>query len=168
MGDAPAVTGTDGAPMRGLRTGFLAVLLLASGVAAAAASPRLPLFQSGRYVALGAGGSLSFVVDRSQITRLQVRMPLVCRNKRTGARSVPTLAFSASTGRRRPNTYARISLPADGNANVSFIVDDNRRQPEVYLSLQLRGAAGHVSLHASSEAGHEACSGELGFDVRAR
>ncbi len=154
--------------MRGLRSGFLAVLLLTAGVATAVASPRPPLFQSGRYAALGAGGSLSFVVERSQITRLQVRMPLACKNTRTGARSVPTLAFSASTGRQRPNTYARISLPADGSANVSFIVDDDRRQPEVYLSLQLRGAAGHVSLHASSSARGEACSGELGFDVRAR
>jgi hypothetical protein len=154
--------------MRGLRSVLLAVFLLAVGVAVAAASPRPPLFQSGRYAALDAAGSLSFVVERSQITRLQVRMPLVCRNKRTGARSVPTLAFAGSTGRQRPNTYSRIMLPADGSANVAFIVDDDRRRPEVYLSLQLRGGAGHVSLHASSDARHETCSGELGFDVRAR
>jgi hypothetical protein len=154
--------------MRGLRSALLCVLLLAVGAAAAAASPRPPLFENGRYAALDAGGSLSFVVQHSQITRLQVRMPLACRNKRTGARSVPTLAFSGSTGRQRPNTYSRIALPADGSANVAFIVDDDRRQPEVYLSLQLRGAAGHASLHASSDAQGEACSGELGFDVRAR
>jgi hypothetical protein len=155
--------------MRGLRSGLLAVLLLAgAGAASATASPRPPLFQTGRYAALGAGGSLSFVVQRSQITRLQVRMPLVCQNKRTHARSVPTLAFSASTGRERPNTYSRIYLPADGNANVAFVVDDNSRQPEIYFSLQLRGGVGHVSLHARSEAARETCSGELGFDVRAR
>src|SRR4029077_5807420 len=127
-----------------------------------------PLFQSGRYAALDAGGSLSFVVQRPQIPRLQGRLPLVCRDKRTGARSVPTLAFSGSTGHQRPNTYSRIALPADGSANVAFIVDDDRRQPEIYLSLQLRGAAGHASLHASSDAQGEACSGELGFALRAR
>jgi hypothetical protein len=155
--------------MGGLRSGLLAVLLLAvAGAASATASPRPPLFQNGRYAALGTGGSLSFVVQRSQITRLRVRMPLVCQNRRTHARSVPTLAFSASTGRERPNTYARIYLPADGNANVAFVVDDDSRQPEVYLSLQLRGGVGHVSLHARSEAARETCSGELGFDVRAR
>ena len=154
--------------MRSVRSGLLAVILLAVVVAGATASPRPPLFQNGRYAALGAGGSLSFVVERSQITRLQVRMPLVCQNKRTHARSVPTLAFSASTGRERPNTYSRIYLPVDGNANVAFVVDDNSRQPEIYLSLQLRGGVGHVSLHARSEAARERCAGELGFDVRAR
>jgi hypothetical protein len=152
-----------------LRSGFLAVLLLATIAAASAtASPRPPLFQSGRYAALAADGSLSFVVGRSQITRLQVRMPLVCQNKRTHARSAPTLAFAASTGAQRPNTYSRIYLPADGSANISFVVDDDSRQPEIYLSLQLHGGVGHVSLHARSEAVRETCSGALGFDVRAR
>jgi hypothetical protein len=155
--------------MRVLRSCSFAVLLLAlAGTATATASPRPPLFQSGRYVALGADGSLSFVVGRSQITRLQVRMPLVCQNKRTHARSVPTLAFAASTGAQRPNTYARIYLPADGSANISFVVDDNSRQPEIYLSLQLHGGVGHVSVHARSEAARESCTGALGFDVRAR
>jgi hypothetical protein len=153
--------------MRGLRTCVLAVFLLAAaGVGGASASPRPPLFQNGRYAALGASGSLSFVVERSQVTRLQVRMPLICRNKRTHARSVPTLTFGASSGSRRPNTYSRIYLPADGSANVSFVVDDNSRQPEIYLSLQLHGAVGHVSLHARSDAAREICSGALGFDVR--
>jgi hypothetical protein len=154
--------------MRALRSGLLAVLLLAAaGAATATASPRPPLFENGRYAALGEGGSLSFVVARSQIIRLQVRMPFVCQNKRTHARTVPTLAFSASTG-HPSNTYSRIYLPADGNANVSFVVEDNSRQPAVYLSLQLHGGVGHVSLHARSDAGREACSGELGFDVQAR
>ena len=124
--------------MRGFRSGFLVVLLLTAGVATAVASPRPPLFQSGRYAALGAGGSLG-----SKVFSM---------TSEGSSRVVPTLAFRASTGRQRPNTYARISLPADGSANVSFIVDDDRRQPEVYLSLQLRGAAGHVSLQASSSA----------------
>jgi hypothetical protein len=155
--------------MRVLRTCSLAVLLLAlAGAASATASPRPPLFQSGRYAALGADGALSFVVGRSQITRLQVRMPLVCQNKRTHARSAPMLAFAASSGAQRPNTYSRIYLPSDGSANVSFIVDDDSRQPEIYLSLQLHGGVGHVSVHARSDAARETCSGALGFDVRAR
>ena len=157
--------------MRVLRSCSFAVLLLAlalAGTASATASPRPPLFQSGRYVALGADGALSFVVARSQITRLQVRMPLACQNKRTHARSAPTLAFAASTAGQRPNTYSRIYLPADGSANISFVVDDNSRQPEIYLSLQLHGGIGHVSVHARSEAARERCTGALGFDVRAR
>jgi hypothetical protein len=155
--------------MRVLRSCSLAVLLLAlAGATSATASPRPPLFQSGRYVALGTDGALSFVVGRSQITRLQVRMPLVCRDRRTHALSAPTLAFAASTGAQRPNTYARIFLPADGSANVSFVVDDDSRQPEIYLSLQLHGGVGHVSLHARSEAARETCSGARGFDVRVR
>src|SRR3954465_5502711 len=93
----------------------------------AAAAPRPPLFQTGRYAALGPGGSLSFVVSRQQITRLQVRMPLACQDKRTHAHTAPTLAFAASTGKGRANTYSRIYLPADGATNVSFVVDDNRR-----------------------------------------
>jgi hypothetical protein len=155
--------------MRCFRSGLLAVLLLATVVAATAtAAPRPPLFQSGRYAAGGAGGSLSFVLQRSQITRLQVRMPLVCQNKRTHAQSVPTLTFAASTGSRRWNTYSRIYLPADGATNVSFVVDDNARQPEIYLSLQLHGGVGHVSVHARSDAAREACEGASGFDVRVR
>jgi hypothetical protein len=155
--------------MRSLRSGILAVLLLATITAATAtAAPRPPLFQTGRYAALGANGSLSFVVSRQQITRLQVRMPLACQDKRTHAHSTPTLVFAASTGTRRSNTYARIHLPADGATNVSFIVDDNTRQPEIYLSLQLKGGFGHVSVHARSNAAREACEGALGFDVRAR
>ena len=61
-----------------------------------------------------------------------------------------------------------LALPADGAANVSFVVDDNARQPEVYLSLQLRGGTGHVSVHARSRAGRETCDGAAGFDIRAR
>jgi hypothetical protein len=153
--------------MRSLRSGVLAVLLLATvAVAVATASPRPQLFQNGQYTALGADGSLSFVVARLQITRLQVRMPLACRDRRTHARSAPVLAFAASTGTQRPNTYSRIYLPADGSANVSFVVDDNTRRPEIYLSLQLHGGIGHVSVHARSEAARETCAGALGFDVR--
>jgi hypothetical protein len=151
--------------MRSLRSGIGSVLLLATfGVGAAAASPRPPLFQTGRYAALGKSGSLSFVVSRSQITRLQVRMPLTCENTRTHAHTAPTLAFAAS----RSNTYSRIYLPASGSANVSFVVDDNSRQPEIYLSLELRGGIGHASLHALSQGGQETCSGAAGFDVRVR
>jgi hypothetical protein len=152
-----------------VRSGLLAVILLATAVAATAtAAPRPPLFQTGRYAALGPGGSLSFVVSRQQITRLQVRMPLACQDKRTHAHTAPTLAFAASTGKGRANTYSRIYLPADGATNVSFVVDDNRRQPEIYLSLQLKGGVGHVSVHARSNAAREACEGALGFDVRVR
>jgi hypothetical protein len=155
--------------MRSLRSVLGAVLLLATAaVASATASPRPQLFQNGRYAALDATGSLSFVVNRLQITRLQVRMPLSCQNTRTHARSSPTLRFAASTARQRSNTYSRIFLPADGNANVSFVVDDDKRQPEVYLSLQLKGGIGHVSVHARSQGAGEKCDGALGFDVRAR
>jgi hypothetical protein len=154
--------------MRGFRTGLLAALLATVVVATATAAPRPPLFPSGRYAAAGAGGSVSFVLQRSQITRLQVRMPLVCQNKRTHAQSVPTLAFGGSTGTQRWNTYSRIYLPADGATNVSFVVDDNARQPEIYLSLQLHGGVGHVSVHARSNVAREACEGASGFDVRVR
>ena len=168
-GDARPRTVTDGDCMRSFRSSLLAVLLLATVVAGTAtAAPRPPLFQSGLYAAAGTGGSLSFVLQRSQITRLQVRMPLLCRNKRTHAQSVPTLAFAASSGTHHWNTYSRIYLPADGATNVSFVVDDNARQPEIYLSLQLHGRIGHVSVHARSDAAREACEGASGFDVRVR
>jgi hypothetical protein len=110
---------------------------------------------------------MSFVLQRLQITRLQVRMPLSCQNSRTHAHSTPTLAFAAGTG-TRSTTYSRIFLPADGATNVSFVVDDDSRQPEVYLSLQLRGGVGHVSVHARSQVARETCDGAVGFDIRAR
>jgi hypothetical protein len=166
-GDAWPVAGTDGGAMRILRTGLLAALLLVTAATAATASQSPSLFQSGRYVARGAEGSLSFVVQRSQITRLQVRMPLSCRDKRTHRRTAPVLAFGAVPAGQGPTTYSRIFLPADGSTNVTFVADDNTRQPEIYLSLQLRGGLGHVSVHASSEASRETCSGAAGFDVRA-
>jgi len=152
--------------MRILRTGILAALLLATAATGATASQSPSLFQSGRYAALGANGSLSFVVQRSQITGLQVRMPLACQNTRTHRLSTSTLAFGARSAGR--TTYSRIYLPADGSANVTFVADDNSRQPEIYLSLQLHGGIGHVSVHARSQAARETCSGALGFDVRAR
>ena len=152
--------------MRILRTGVLAALLLATAATGATASQSPSLFQSGRYAALGANGSLSFVVQRSQITGLQVRMPLACQNTRTHTLSTSTLAFGARSAGR--TTYSRIYLPADGSANVTFVADDNSRQPEIYLSLQLHGGIGHVSVHARSQAARETCSGALGFDVRAR
>jgi hypothetical protein len=151
--------------MRSLRSGLCAVLLLATTATCATASQSPSLFQSGRYAALGGNGSLSFVVQRFQITRLQVRMPLSCQDTRTHRRSAPTLAFGAPVG--RSTTYSRFYLPADGSANVTFVADDNTRQPEIYLSLQLHGGVGHVSVHARSQAARETCSGELGFDVRA-
>ena len=151
--------------MRSPRCGALALLLLVLP-AAATAAPQPALFADGRYSAVDASASLSFVLDRLQITGLTVRMPLSCRNARTHARSAPMLAFTAATG-KRSNTYARIFLPADGAANVSFVVDDVARRPEVYLSLQLRGGIGHVSVHARSQAGRETCAGAAGFDVRA-
>jgi hypothetical protein len=152
--------------MRSLRTGVLAVLLLATAATGATASQSPSLFQSGRYSALGANGSLSFVVHRSQVTRLQVRMPLSCQNTRTHSHSAPMLAFGAAAA-GRATTYSRIYLPADGSANVAFVADDNSRQPEIYLSLQLHGGLGHVSVHARSSGVRETCSGALGFDVRA-
>jgi hypothetical protein len=152
--------------MRILRTGILAALLLATAATGATASQSPSLFSSGRYAALGANGSLSFVVQRSQITGLQVRMPLACQNTRTHRSSTSTLAFGARSAGR--TTYSRIYLPADGSANVTFVADDNSRQPEIYLSLQLHGGIGHVSVHARSQAARETCSGALGFDVRAR
>jgi hypothetical protein len=151
--------------MRILRSGTVAALLLATAATGATASQSPSLFQTGRYAALGANGSLSFVVQRTQITGLEVRMPLSCQNTRTHRRTAPVLAFGASAGR---TTYSRIYLPADGSANVSFVADDNSRQPEIYLSLQLHGGIGHVSVHARSQAARETCSGALGFDVRAR
>jgi hypothetical protein len=150
--------------MRTLRSSLLAVLMLATAATAAIASQSPTLFQSGRYSALGGNGALSFVVQRFQITGLQVRMPLSCQNTRTHKRTAPTLTFGGA-GR---TTYSRIYLPADGSANVSFVADDNSRQPEIYLSLQLHGVIGHVSVHARSQAARETCSGALGFDVRTR
>lgn len=146
-----------------LRGAFALVLLVLPAAATAALQPTM--FADGRYSAVDAGASLSFVLDRLQITGLTVRMPLSCRNARTHALSAPTLAFKAATG-KRSNTYSRIFLPADGAANVSFVVDDVAHQPEVYLSLQLRGGIGHVSVHARSRAGRETCAGAAGFDVR--
>jgi hypothetical protein len=155
--------------MRSLRSATLAAVMLATATAATAtAAPRPPLFQTGRYAALGDNGSLSFVVARQQITKLQVRMPLACQNKRTHAHTAPTLTFGASGSAGRATTYSRIYLPADGATNVSFVADDNTRQPEIYLSLQLKGGVGHVSVHARSNAAREACEGALGFDVRVR
>jgi hypothetical protein len=152
--------------MRIFRTGILAALLLATAATGATASQSPSLFQTGRYAALDGNGSLSFVVQRTQITGLQVRMPLSCQNTRTHKRSAPTLTFGAPSAGR--TMYSRIYLPADGSANVSFVADDNSRQPEIYLSLQLHGGIGHVSVHARSQAARETCSGALGFDVRAR
>jgi hypothetical protein len=157
---------TDGGAMRSLRSGALAVLLLALP-AAAAAAPQPTMFPNGRYSAVDENASLSFVLQRLQITGLKVRMPLSCQNTRTHVHSAPTLAFAATT-HKPANTYSRIFLPADGSANVSFVVDDDVRQPEVYLSLQLRGGIGHVSVHARSRAGREMCDGAAGFDIRAR
>jgi hypothetical protein len=151
--------------MRILRTCLLTALLLGSAAAGATAGQIPSLFQTGRYAALGAGGSLSFVVARTQITGLQVRMPLSCRNTRTHRLSAPVLAFGTARAR---TTYSRILLPSDGTTNVSFVADDNSRLPEIYLSLQLHGAIGHVSVHARSQAAQETCSGALGFDVHAR
>jgi hypothetical protein len=151
--------------MRSLRTGLLALALLALPVAATAA-PQPTLFPNGRYAAVDADASMSFVLQRLQITKLQVRMPLSCQNTRTHVHSAPTLAFGATAG-TRSTTYSRIFLPADGATNVSFVVDDNTRQPQVYLSLQLRGGVGHVSVHARSQAARETCDGAVGFDIRA-
>jgi hypothetical protein len=151
--------------MRILRSCLLATVLLAAAATGATAGQSPTFFQTGRYAALAANGSLSFVVQRTQITGLQVRMPLSCRNTRTHKVSAPVLAFGAVDGR---TTYSRIFLPVNGSTNVTFVADDNSRQPEIYLSLQLHGAIGHVSVHASSQAARETCSGALGFDVRTR
>jgi hypothetical protein len=150
--------------MRILRSSALAALLLVTAAAGSSASQSPSLFQTGHYDALGGNGSLSFVVQRTQITGLQVRMPLSCQNSRTHKRTAPILAFGTTAGR---TTYSRIYLPVDGSTNVSFVADDNSRQPEIYLSLQLHGAIGHVSVHARSQAARETCTGALGFDVRA-
>ena len=151
--------------MRTLRSGLLAILVPAALALPAPASQVPPGFQGGHYAAEGATGSLRFVVHRAQITALQVRMPLSCRNMRTHGRTARMLAFGAAGS---ATTYARIYLPADGSANVTFVADDNARRPEIYLSVQLRGRVGHVSLHAHSQAAGETCSGALGLDVRAR
>jgi hypothetical protein len=151
--------------MRSLRSGLLAALLLAIVASATAtAAPRPQIFQNGLYSAVGRSGALSFVVGGTQITKLQVRMPLACQNRSTHAKSAPTLAFGAAPS----TTYSRIYLPADGATNISFVADDNTRRPEIYLSLQIHGKIGHVSVHARSQAAKESCAGALGFDVRAR
>jgi hypothetical protein len=152
--------------MRILRTGALALVLLVTVAGAATASQSPTLVQSGHYSALGANGSLSFVVRQFQVTGLQVRMPLSCQNTRTHRRSAPMLAFGSQSA-SRSTMYSRIYLPLDGSANVTFVADDNSRQPEIYLSLQLHGGVGHVSVHARSQAARETCSGALGFEVRA-
>ena len=156
----------DAGAMRSLCSVLAAVVLLGTAATGAMAGQSPSLFQSGRYSALGVSGSLSFVVQRSQVTRLQVRMPLSCRNTATHRRTTPTLSFGAAA-LGRTTMYSRIYLPADGSANVSFVADDNSRQPEIYLSLQLHGRIGHVSVHARSQAARETCTGALGFDVRA-
>lgn len=148
--------------MRTLRSGLLAVLLAGATALPALGAQAPPGAPGGRYAAQNAGGSVAFVVRHSQITGLQVRMPLSCRNSRTHRLTAATLAFGAPG---RPTTYSRIYLPADGSANVAFVADDNARRPEIYLSLQLYRETGHVSVHARSRAGRERCSGELGFDV---
>ena len=154
--------------MRSLRSGLLAAFLLATVAAATAtAAARPQIFQNGRYTAVGPSGALSFVVGGTQITKLQVRMPLSCQNRSTHASSAPTLAFGAA-GAGRSTTYSRIYLPADGATNISFVADDNARLPEIYLSVQIHGKIGHVSVHARSEASKESCAGALGFDVRVR
>src|SRR3954447_24891239 len=141
--------------MRSLRSGLLAAFLLATVAAATAtAAARPQIFQNGRYTAIGPSGALSFVVGGTQITKLQVRMPISCQNRSTHANSAPTLAFGAAAA-GRPTTYSRIYLPADGATNISFVADDNARLPEIYLSVQIHGKIGHVSVHARSEAGKE-------------
>jgi hypothetical protein len=152
--------------MRTLRSGALAALLLALP-AAAVAAPQPTMFPNGRYSAAAEGASLSFVLQRLQITGLQVRMPLSCQNTRTHVHSAPTLVFGTAGKTAPASTYSRIFLPADGAANVSFVADDAARRPQVYLSLQLRGGTGHVSVHARSRAGRETCEGAAGFDIRA-
>jgi hypothetical protein len=142
---------------------LLAVLLAAAAALPALAAQAPPGADGGRYAAHNAGGSVAFVVRHFQVTGLQVRMPLSCRNSRTHRLTAATLAFGASG---RPTTYSRIYLPADGSANIAFVADDNARRPEIYLSLQLSRGGGHVSVHARSRVARETCSGELGFDVR--
>ena len=155
--------------MRSLRSGLLAVVLLAARgdrrdgqparrrCSRTAATPRW---------APAARSASSSSARRSRGCRCACRWS--CQNTRTHAPQRPDARLRRLAGRRRTNTYSRIYLPADGSANVSFVVDDNSRQPEIYLSLQLHGGVGHVSLHARSEAARETCSGALGFDVRAR
>ncbi len=140
--------------MRILRSGLLAVILLAAAAAATATAARARRSSRPAATPRWAAAALSFLVERSQITRLQVRMPLACQNTRTHAHTAPTLAFAADG--RRANTYSRIYLPADGATNVSF-VRRQPRQPEIYLSLQLKGGVGHVSVHARSNRAREAC-----------
>ena len=53
------------------------------------AAPQPTLFPSGRYSAADESASLSFVLQRLQITGLQVRMPLSCQNARTHVHSAP-------------------------------------------------------------------------------
>ena len=151
-----------------LRSGLLAILLLATAVAAPRRrQPRPPLFQTGRYAALGTGGSLSFVVSRrrSRGCRCACRWPA-----RTSARTRTRRRRSPSRldGHGQREHLLPHLPPGRRRANVSFVVDDNARQPEIYLSLQLKGGLGHVSVHARSKAAREACEGALGFDVRVR
>src|SRR3954447_13306612 len=150
--------------MRIFRNGLLAAALAVAVAPPALGAQAPPGAREARYSAHSAGGSVAFVVRNSQITGLQVQMPLACRNSRTHRLTAPTLAFGAA---RRTTTYSRIYLPEDGSANVAFVADDNPRQPEIYLSLQLFGGAGHVSVHARSRAARETCAGELGFDIHA-
>ncbi len=114
-----------------------------AAAAAATAAPRPPLFPNGRY-ARSATMALAQLrrSQRLQITRLQVRMPLSCQNTRTHAHSAPDARVRRPDRHALDDTYSRIFLPADGATNVSFVVDDDGRQPEIYLSLQLRGGVG--------------------------
>ena len=153
--------------MRSLRSGLLAALLLATvAVATAAAAARPQLFQSGRYAAAGPSGVAQLRrrahADHEAAGAHAAQLPEHAARTGTARRRSP----SAPPGRQRPTTYSRIYLPADGATNISFVADDNARQPEIYLSLQIHGEIGHVSVHARSEAQRETCAGALGFDVR--
>ena len=146
-------------PCASLRSGLLAVLLLAALAAAgatasprAAALPERALRRAGRrrlaqlrrlraadHAAPGAHAALVPEHAHARAQRADARL-----RRRDG---------------QRATTYSRIYLPADGATNVSFVVDDNSRQPEIYLSLQLHGGVGHVSVHARSQAARETCAG---------
>ena len=115
-------------------------------------------------------GSLSFVVARQQITKLQVRMPLVCQNKRTHAQQRADARPSPPPRASRPREHVLAHLPARRRRDERLVRRRRQRaaSPQIYLSLQLKGGIGHVSVHARSDAAREACEGALGFDVRVR
>ena len=134
-GDAARGAGRpDGGAMRSLRSGMprrppaAAARRRALGRPAPAALPGRALRRA------DAGGSVSFVVRSSQITGLQVRMPLSCRNTPHPPAQRP------DAGLRRP--------PASGDDVLAHLPPGRRQRERLVRRRRQRAAAGDLPLAA--------------------